>query len=68
MFSEILDQILIGHECKRIYRDNTTMVYIVEDMKITLHYDQNTNKLQSATIRPRRGKGEQNAENQFDRK
>ena len=58
MFNAIIDQILIGHECKQVFRDDTTVVYIVEDLKITLHYDRITHKLLSATIRPRKGKGE----------
>ena len=58
MLNAIIDQILIGHECKQVYRDDTTIAYIVEDLKITLHYDRNTNKLVSATIRPRKVKGE----------
>lgn len=58
MFSAIIDQILIGHECKQVYRDDTTLVYIVEDLKVTLHYDKITHKLLSATIRPRKTKGE----------
>lgn len=58
MFNDIIDQILIGHKCKQLYKDSDTLVYKVEDMKITLHYNKRTHKLQSATIRPLTGKGE----------
>lgn len=51
MFSTMIDQLLAGHDCKKVFSSLDTDKYIIRDMMVTINKAPN-GRIMSANIAP----------------